>query len=167
MWFDAQLPCFFVDWQVAPQTTQRRRPVCLFIAHLIHPVFEKLYGSCRLYLRLIRGSDQGDGTLPSSAEWVTGKRRCNGRRGEGKIGVCLEAAVERGGAEGGVMLQRGSRGESQILTLENHLYDNNYLTLSPSLSLPHSTLLPLLLCLSLPSCLSLSLALFHVCPLLL
>ena len=44
---------------------------------------------------------------------------------------------ERGGTEGrvggGVMLQRVSRGESQILTLENHLYDNNYLALSPSL----------------------------------
>lgn len=144
------------------------RPVGLFIANLIYPVLEKLYGSCRLYLWLIQGSDQGDGTLPSYAEWVTGRRRCNWRGKEGKIWVCLEAAVARGGAEGGlggVMLQRDCRGESQILTLENHLYDNNYLTLSPSLSLTLSTLLLLLLSLSLSSCLSLSL--FHVCPLLL
>lgn len=49
--------------------------------------------------------------------------------------MCLEAVEERGGAGGssggwGVILLRDSWGESQILTLENHLCDNNYLTLS-------------------------------------
>lgn len=79
---------------------------------------------------------------------------------EGKTGVCLEAAGEGCVRVGGLFdgLQRDNQEESQILTLENHLYDNNYLALPPVLScLPPSG--------SLSLSLSLSRRLFHVCPL--
>lgn len=60
----------------------------------------------------------------------------------------------KGGGGGCYALERQSR-ESQILTLENHRYDNNYLTLYLSLSHPPSTLVPVLRFLFLSSCFSL------------
>lgn len=63
-----------------------------------------------------------------------------------------EELVKGGG--GCYALERQSR-ESQILTLENHRYDNNYLTLYLSLSHPPSTLVPVLRFLFLSSCFSL------------